>query len=129
MGMDIYGNDPTEEVGEYFRANIWSWPAILGVAKTANTVADLQLDMEGWNWNDGHGLSSQAECDVLANAMQRLLDSVETPLLTAEHDPTAAMMVQTFGEISGVKQQAETSVGHAQAFISFLRKCGGFKIW
>ena len=25
MGMDVYGNNPKNEQGEYFRANVWYW--------------------------------------------------------------------------------------------------------
>ena len=129
MGMDISGRNPSTEEGEYFRANIWSWPPILGVAKTAIEVFNLSMDTDGWDYNDGKGLETQEECTALADAMEKLLDSTETPVLTAQHSPTAQAFVAAFGSIGGVKPQAEVGKEHAQEFIIFLRGCGGFIIW
>lgn len=129
MGMDISGLKPSTEEGEYFRASIWSWPAILGLVNTANEVFNLSYDTTGWEMNDGMGLQTHQECIILADAMQRLLDSGESPILTAQHSVTAQAFVAAFGGINGLGQQAEASKGHAQQFITFLRGCGGFVIY
>lgn len=130
MGMDVYGQNASTEEGAYFRANIWAWPAILGLIKTANEVFNLSYDTTGWDFNDGQGLQTQEECDTLADAMQKLLDGAESPTLTAEHSPTAQAFMAAVGgsQQMGVKMQAETDKSHAQEFINFLRGCGGFII-
>jgi hypothetical protein len=128
MGMDIYGSHPSNEAGEYFRASIWSWPPILSLVRTANQVFNLSYDTAGWEMNDGCGLDNQEDCSILADAMQRLLHSAESPVLTAEHGGMAKAMSAAFGSNIGVKPQAETSKEHVQRFIDFLRGCGGFRI-
>jgi len=128
MGMDVYGKKASTEEGEYFRATIWSWPAILGLINTANEVFNLSYDTTGWDMNDGCGLETREECETLADAMQRLLDGTESPILTAQHSVTAQAFVAAMGGINGLGQQAQTSTDHAQEFIIFLRGCGGFRI-
>lgn len=128
MGMDIYGTAPTSEAGEYFRANIWSWPPILGLARTAIETFGLGFDTELWAYNDGAGLESQEDCNKLADAMQRLVGGLESPVLVSDHLDISNKFMMAMGGIAGVKPQAEASVEHAQEFITFLRDCGGFRI-
>lgn len=129
MGMDIYGKAPSTEEGEYFRANIWSWPPILGLIRTANEMAGMSIDTQDWSYNDGAGLETQEECNKLADAMQLLLDGAESPVLVAEHLDVTHALVKALGGITGAQPQAEASREHAQGFITFLRGCGGFNIW
>ena len=128
MGMDVSGLNPSTEEGEYFRASIWSWPAILGLVRTASEVFNLSFDTDGWDCNDGKGLKTQEECSKLADAMQHLLDSMETPVLVAEHSKITQAFVKAIG-MTGAAPQAETDKSHAQSFITFLRGCGGFVIY
>ena len=79
MGMDVYGKDPKTEVGEYFRANVWSWRpihALIGIADARNEgrLVDDET-MRLMSSNDGAGLETQEECNALANAMERLLSN------------------------------------------------------
>ncbi len=55
MGMDVYGIAPTEEVGEYFRRNVWGWRPLW------NYVEDVHPDIAKFvpyaQSNDGDGLT------------------------------------------------------------------------
>ena len=42
MGMDLHGNNPITEEGEYFRNNIWSWgPLADYIKQVAPDLASL----------------------------------------------------------------------------------------
>lgn len=116
MGMDIYGLNPTgasieredrmEQLihemnnGIYFRAAAGSWTPILNCCKLASNLKNLNIDFEYWDSNDGEGLRTQEECTKLADALDEMLET------STEH-----------------------KTKHIQYFITFLRNCGGFKIW
>ena len=72
MGMDIYGSKSRNKDGEYFRANVWTWRPIHFLCDESGTV-----DTTGWERNDGCGLKTQAECDVLADALEGMLPELE----------------------------------------------------
>lgn len=56
MGMDVYGKKPTNEVGEYFRRNVWGWrPLWQYVEDTHPEIAGL---VEYPQSNDGDGLNA-----------------------------------------------------------------------
>ena len=51
MGMDVYGVAPTNEVGEYFRNNVWSWRPLWDFVSES---CDLTLEMKrSGHFNDG----------------------------------------------------------------------------
>jgi|694.fasta_scaffold143088_3 hypothetical protein len=54
MGMDVYGNNPRSERGEYFRNNVWWWRPLAEYCE--NVHPDLVGDAEMWHYNDGYGL-------------------------------------------------------------------------
>jgi hypothetical protein len=125
MGMDIYGLKATAEAGNYFRANIWGWSPILGIAQSANEIYGLGIDMSAWSFNDGAGLKTQDECNQLADAMENLL-TMEGNTIKADHMECATALAAALG--MKTQEQAETTREHAQEFVTFLRNCGGFQI-
>jgi len=68
-------NDSFEEnnPGYYFRANIWAWRPIHMICDVAIKVANLPLSTKGWGDNGGHGLKTQKECNLLAEAIDLFL--------------------------------------------------------
>lgn len=189
MGVDIYGRNPKiksekpelnfetaseaekdgyfkilddweeENPGYYFRANWWSWRPIHLLADVAIYTTELPLDTKGWDENGGHGLKTQEECDMLADAIDIIL------LLNKKHmsedddrvyiclgswvtqdgrfigDKKAKKLneVHPIGTIlyNGiVSEDGElvfpshgASLSHVKEFITFLRSCGGFQIF
>jgi hypothetical protein len=72
MGMDVYGNKPTSETGEYFRANVWYWRPL------ANYCCTIAPEITGrckyWQSNDGAGLDA-ADAFALAEILQREINN------------------------------------------------------
>ena len=62
--------------GYYFRANIWSWRVINAICHAANEKYNLKLDLDGWEYNSGHGLKSDDECYALADALDIFIESM-----------------------------------------------------
>ena len=55
MGMDVYGKNPTNEVGQYFRRNVWGWrPLWQYVDDTHPEIAEKVKYPQS---NDGDGLN------------------------------------------------------------------------
>ena len=66
MGFDIYGEQPTEEIGEYFRNSVWWWKPlwqyICQIAANVLTEKDKEM---GW-FNDGHLIDKQKAEQIAA---------------------------------------------------------------
>lgn len=58
MGMDVIGVNPKNEVGEYFRNNVWWWRPLADFC-IKNYASKVGFDGEGWGWNDGNGLNDE----------------------------------------------------------------------
>ena len=57
MGMDVYGKNPANETGQYFRRNVWGWHPLWGyVEDTYPEIAEL---VEHAHSNDGDGLGAR----------------------------------------------------------------------
>jgi hypothetical protein len=94
MGMDVYGNKPADETGEYFRNNVWWWHPLADYC--AEISPDTASRCQGWHSNDGDGLDADDSL-ALANALQREIDSGrcevkvkvrEAQLATLPNEPT-----------------------------------------
>ena len=57
MGMDIYGQNPKNEKGEYFRNNVWWWRPLAGYI--CGNYEDIAQHCEHWDTNDGDGLDAE----------------------------------------------------------------------
>src|SRR5215831_8014799 len=74
MGMDVCGRHPTSKAGEYFRANIWSWPPIHAlIVQLCSDLLDEET-VEKLAFNDGAGPEDQATCTEMANRFERWLE-------------------------------------------------------
>ena len=72
MGMDVMGRAPSNEVGEYFRRNVWGWRPLW------NYVEDMHLDIaqkvEHAQSNDGDGLDADDAVELSARLYADLAD-------------------------------------------------------
>jgi hypothetical protein len=156
MGMDIRGLNPRIKLdddnfdydlcaraGTYFRANVWSWRPLRILCEWLNDNSELRLDMTGWEYNSGHGLKTQYECDSLADALEHL--DIYYPCRWDENpfendpffdefllyvDTEGILQVARIGEdmdLSGV--QYSTVGSHYRQWVTFLWNCGGFAIY
>jgi hypothetical protein len=153
--MDVDGLCPRRKVGgsleqqarfgEYFRASIWQWRPILCLSIEAELNEDeLDVDFQRWRYNGGAGLTTQRECDLLADAIESNVRHAFDP-----EDPFAAdpffddfiVYADEHGEPWIVRQKEDeedddyhrrnywTTGRHVWQWIAFLRNCGGFAIW
>jgi len=136
MGMDVYGNEPANSKGEYFRASIWGWPTITTVMEACGHDVP-----PGWYHNDGEGLGSQESCDRLADMMEAYLSEgllTYAPVCTEFGAVVSNAIVKgdlVFKDGEGKdavpvaqNQVKPINVEFVQEFITFLRACGGFCI-
>jgi hypothetical protein len=68
MRMDVSGNKPTDDTGEYFRSSMWWWHPLADYC--AAIAPDIASRCQGLRHNDGDGLGSD-DSRALANALQR----------------------------------------------------------
>lgn len=62
MGMDVYGNNPTGDAGEYFRNNVWWWRPLAEYIITQH--GDIAAGCSAWHTNDGAGLDESASKEL-----------------------------------------------------------------
>jgi hypothetical protein len=111
MGMDVCGFSPTAPQGQYFGRNNLGWRPI--AALCLDVAPDVCDSCKYWFSNDGDGLNA-AQCAELANRL-------ETALMDGTVDECSTLLT---GEYKGYPLREWTL-----EFVSFLRTCGGFRIW
>lgn len=57
MGMDVYGRDPDNESGKYFRANVWYWRPLWGMIE--DLYPTFAVKVPNAHYNDGDGLDAE----------------------------------------------------------------------
>ena len=150
---DFLENNP----GLYFRANLWGWRPIAELCIHAIENSGLDFGDISWHYNDGDGLKNQEDCDLLANALEYMLE--EDDNIVEDHNLiyfNSGMWIKMGSskfvkeskcdELNSMKPRILfTSVvddngdvytpshsinyGRIKTFITFLRNCGGFEIW
>jgi len=147
-----------ENPGEYFRSNWWGWRPIVMLCEFANDDRELGFDLTYWGSNDGAGLKTQEECNVLADELEDLIknetqleDDIDTIYLNLgmwsdmegrildekiqtelnEQYPHGSILYSSVVLDDGqiVNPSHSAPLSHVKNFISFLRECGGFEIW
>jgi len=140
MGMDITGKS-----GNYFRANIWSWPDIVAATEMAANIKVPDL----WHTNDYAGMEGVGlSAAQLADAIEATFFPHGAPTdpdirVPVQADPTQlkgtaamrdAILADVF-ELTGHDPQAAIvgpeqadhgpRAGHLWEWVMFLRECGG----
>ena len=156
MGMDIEGIKPKNVKGQYFAANLWAWRPINFICSYVNDKEQLGFNMEYWDSNSGYGLNNGNDCNILADAIERLLVIVpdlnedddklyvnmgfwvdESSIFIIDKDelnkeyPIGTIMFTSIIDKNGRKVEPAHSIslGRLKDFIEFLRNSGGFKIY
>ncbi|HJT23969.1 MAG TPA: hypothetical protein VJ873_05295 [bacterium] len=130
MGMDVFGKQPKNPQGHYFRSDVWSWRVIHRLCDEAIDASHLPFNTEKWARNDGHGLAAQEHCDLLADALEKQIE---------RHPPNAkGIYAYELGALweggpavpTGAHSEPDhqAHVDHIRRWILFLRNCGGFEI-
>ena len=150
MGMDIYGKNDTG----YFRANLWGWRPIHAISAAAIDKYALNMNTHGWGYNDGNGLETKEECNILADAIVDMvkdlkyeetiylclgmwctaegsfLSEEETKELNEQYPPNTIInsaVVTSKGTLA--EPSHSTSVERLDEWVGFLRECQGFEIF
>jgi hypothetical protein len=134
MGMDVWGKNPKSEVGEYFRATVWSWRPIHELIEKANVLP--QNMVEDMSFNDGAGPEEELAL-LLAYQLEQMVKGMEdenTFMLSDEVDGPVAALLSALNEggveiISPRGPVYSASVSHVRKFIEFIKQSGGFEVW
>ncbi|HEP8940006.1 TPA: hypothetical protein VDU81_004100 [Pseudomonas aeruginosa] len=154
MGMDVFGQSPVSERGEYFRNNVWWWHPLWEYCE--RLAPDLIPSDNLGHSNDGWGLDGPAslelanrlaaaltagEVEQYENAYAAFLAALPDEPCTicagtgkrAEPPHTGAGTLPCNGcEGSGRRPHFAThypfSAENVREFAAFLRDCGGFNI-
>jgi DnaJ-class molecular chaperone len=78
MGMDVYGKKPANEVGKYFRRNVWGWRALwdycLDTFEVAGKVRDGHSNSGyGLNAKDSHTLATQMSFAIVTGKAEEYI--------------------------------------------------------
>lgn len=135
MGMDVYGKQPTDKKGSYFRANVWYWaPLRNAMGRTSYDLLgdELLIDM---GYNGGAGPDDQAICNQLAERLERALEDdrsvfeVQSDLVV---DASGCFLTPEEARALGpdrVFSPYRFNRDVVFAWTEFLRHCGGFEVW
>lgn len=158
MGMDVYGKNPENETGRYFRASVWGWHPL--AEYLVEVAPDLMAKVTYLHSNDGDGLDGD-DSVTLATALHQALTSGHTAAYVEARDEAIAALPRPtcqFCEGTGTRSdevgvrlgyadrnwcnacdgkgdtlpwQASYSLNAAfvREFAAFARRSGGFEIW
>lgn len=137
MGMDVDGRNPDSKVGEYFRANVWSWRPIHKIMWDLCSDIIDEKTMVGMGYNQGDGPEDAATCIEIANRIEKWLAENPGPVEIDDAD----MAVTGAGNIVSKADLAKnpyvevktkpiyhTSQDHLREWVEFLKHCGGFRV-
>jgi len=156
MGMDIYGNKPKTQKGEYFRNNVWWWHTLWQYCCIVDPT--LIEKVPHAHYNDGDGLNA-TDARKLAIKLQTEIDTGRAKQYVDEYEKYRTSIPKedctlcdqngerTWQQENGepYKKQCNACQGtkkvdswathyyinldNIQEFTEFLTDSGGFKIW
>jgi hypothetical protein len=109
MGIDVFGENPKNETGNYFRRS-GGWPPLARYI-VENCPKSIYSHCRNWFSTEGDGLDQ-------TNSL--LLASV---LISQIADGSAEKFISTMGEEPGM-----LTTDDLYEFAQFLQNCGGFRI-
>lgn len=141
MAMDVYGKNPTAEVGVGIRYSIHGWHPLADYA--CEVAPEITAACKLWHSNDGDGLDAKA-ANKLADRLQEEIESGRTlSYERAFHSDSSGHPRLEGDKLTGRSPEFMASlltgrsfrgfpqfrVRYVQDFVDFLRECGGFEIW
>jgi len=134
MGMDVFGRNPDSKVGEYFRANVWSWHPIHTLCiELCSDILDEQM-LESMAFNDGAGPEDQQTCTAMAIRFDNWLEhhasgiEIESDLqMTGDGRLLSSEEVAANPDLE-TESPYSTDDDHIKEWVEFLRHCGGFQV-
>lgn len=150
-----------ENPGFYFACNWWGWRPIHMICEYVNDEHNLKMNMSKWGENDGAGLRTQKQCDMLVAALEDFIESPDS-LMNEDSDMIYICLgswVDSNNRFVNEEKINELGLNHqyryteilyggvvaeddniyypshscskriVKRFISFLKECGGFRIY
>jgi hypothetical protein len=151
MGMDVTGNNPDNEIGEYFRASVWGWHPLWNYCEYV--APSLTSKVKYGHTNDGDGLSyldSKHLAHILRGQLKnggtaeyiverdKQMDALPDEKCTACEGTGVLMIRDETMQCSGCKGAGtrrpittwyQLDKETVYEFAEFLEHCGGFKIY
>jgi len=152
MGMDVYGKDPTSDVGHRFRASVWWWHPLwdycCAVYEPCNRISGHTNDGEGLNEWHSRKLSARlnklvengeaqayiairdAELAALPNKVCNICKGtgrrLEAPNVGPGNVPCNGC--KETGSVDDFRKHYKLDLETIKEFAAFLWACGGFEI-
>jgi hypothetical protein len=103
MGMDVYGKNPTSEVGNYFRRNVWGWHPLWEFVE--NVHPEIASEVKYAHSNDGDGLDEEKSAELAQLLQQDLVTGVVDVYVRARNEYLASLERHTceFCEGTGIR--------------------------
>ena len=108
MGMDVYGKNPKNESGDYFRNNVWYWRPLWDYCCQVGAEVITEELAEHGHYNDGAGLDEE-ESVKLAEALLDELNSGRTEEYERKHREYLASLKRedcSYCEATGIRTDA-----------------------
>jgi hypothetical protein len=104
--MDVYGKEPTAEVGKYFRRNAWGWRPLATLCTTL-----CPKETQGcihWQSNDGDGLDATGAKALAAALQDKINQGAVKAYIEIRNAELSAMPHEPcrFCEGSGIRRDA-----------------------
>lgn len=138
MGYDLYGLNPRNPAGEYFRSTIWTWPMFHSLIEETQVLGEEAL--EGICFNDGYEITNQ-EAIAIGYGILNIINDAKDDAIYAPVGPN-----ESFTKINDManqlvavltSQEAKVTRGgdefvnkaYIQEFIDFCLASGGFGVY
>lgn len=138
MGYDLYGLNPRNPAGEYFRSNIWTWPMFHSLIEETQVLGEEAL--EAICYNDGYEITNQ-EAIAIGYGISDIINGTDDDAIYAAINARESAMQmadvanQLVAALTG--KEVEPTRGsdefvnkpYIQEFIDFCLASGGFGVY
>ena len=118
MGFDVYGIEPKNKDGEYFRNTVWWWRPLWDYINevTADVISEDQ-------YSNGHTNSGEVITSTQCSEICEILDlDLKSKDGIVKSFASSRQMPIGDGNYPFDRENVER-------FLGFLKNCGGFEIW
>lgn len=88
MGMDVFGTNPKNSTGEYFRRNVWGWRPLWNYC--VDNYEDLVGEVSG-HYNDGDGLDGDGSLELARRIKQDLANGTASKYIAQRNGYLASL--------------------------------------
>lgn len=156
MGMDVYGKDPKDESGRYFRANVWYWHPLWSMIEYLYPQYGLKVkhahsnDGDGLTKKDSLALSQLLKADIESGKIEQFITDYDKEKESLEKqdcpycnqtgsrawpDGDGGLLEKVCNACNGTLKVDDFMASYymnfdlVKEFQVFLENSGGFEIW